>query len=76
MIPNRRLPIPLALLSAMGTNHVFGRSITDDNRRHGTEPDPTRLRAAEIKRARKNAKRVGAVSLPAADGVEVVDVPK
>lgn len=38
--------------------------------------DPDTLRRAQLKRARKNAKRVGAVTLPAADAVEYVDVPK
>jgi hypothetical protein len=38
--------------------------------------DPDTLRRAQMKRARKNAKRVGAVTLPAADAVDIVELPK
>lgn len=46
------------------------------NRQHGTTSDPDRVRSAELKRARKNAKRVGLVTLDASDATTTVELPK
>ena len=64
--------------AALALGGYFGErpGITRGNRHHTTTADPDRVRAAELKRARKNAKRVGLVTLDASDATTTVELPK
>lgn len=72
----------MAVMGVLVQNRVTGElfrrraNITDGNRTFKTQPDTERLATAELKRARKNAKRLGLVELPASDDVVNSVIPK